>query len=142
MAEPCDYCGQLAEDEDLEIVLRESEFRGFALKKLCEVGDLLTDLVEAGGGATAVSLANESIVAVAASNTSVLAANSSRKGGWVKNISDTPIYVSLSATATTSKPTLLDSGQSLTIPASYIGAVSAIHAGVGTKNLEVVELEA
>ncbi len=69
----------------------------------------------------------------------ILAANASRKIGWVRNISDADIYVSLSGTAATTLPHKVKPDASLNLGNSsgvYTGAVSAITA-VGTKSLEV-----
>lgn len=93
--------------------------------------------------ATASAITTEATINVATSSTSVLASNSSRKGGWVRNISDVDIYVSFSGAATTSKPTRVSPEQSLYLAqwgGIYTGAVSAIHASSGSKSLEVVEL--
>lgn len=91
---------------------------------------------------TASGVTTEALVSVATTSTSVLASNASRKGGWVRNISDVDIYVSFSATATTAKPSALSPGSSLSLGDSrcvYTGAVAAIHADTGSKSLEVVE---
>lgn len=97
-----------------------------------------------GGGNTAVSSATtQAIVSVTTSNTSILSSNSSRVGGWVKNISDEDIYISFSGTAATNKPTKIRPDASLTLSGDgwvYQGAVAAIHAGTGSKSVEVVEL--
>ena len=90
------------------------------------------------------AITTESVISVQDSSTSVLSSNPDRTVAWVKNISSQPIFVSLSATATTSKPTKLLAGESLALGNGmwcYTGAVSAIHADTGhTHNLEVVEL--
>ena len=97
-----------------------------------------------GGGNTAVSSATtQAIISVTTSNTSILSSNSSRVGGWVKNISDEDIYISFSGTAATNKPTKIRPDASLTLSGDgwvYQGAVAAIHAGTGSKSVEVVEL--
>lgn len=143
MADPCEVCERLAEDETLELALRGPELSAFVVRRLCEISSSLVDISEASGGgeAPSSSTANNSLVAVTTSSTAVLAANADRLGGWVKNISDTPIYVVLAATATALLPTLIDPGQTLVIPEIYVGPISAIHAGTGSKSLEVVEFE-
>ena len=97
-----------------------------------------------GGGNTAVSSATtQAIISVTPSNTSVLSSNSSRVGGWIKNISDVDIYVSFSGTAATNKPTKVRPDASLTLSGDgwvYQGAVTAIHGDTGSKSVEVVEL--
>jgi hypothetical protein len=90
---------------------------------------------------TVSSVTTEAVISVGSSSTSVLAANASRIDGWVKNISTETIYVSLSAAATTAKPSKLAAGESLRFGHVYDGAVAAIHADAGnTHSLEVVEL--
>jgi hypothetical protein len=92
---------------------------------------------------TASGVVTETLINVATSSTPVLPANATRKGGWVRNISDSEIYVSFSTTATSGKPSLLSQGASLSLSGQgwvYTGAVAAIHAATGTKTLEVVEL--
>lgn len=97
-----------------------------------------------GGGNTEVDAATiQDLVSVTTSNTSVLAANGSRVGGWLRNISDIDIFVSLSATAAIDKPSKLTPGASFPLSGDgwvWTGAVAAIHNGSGSKSLEVVEL--
>lgn len=86
--------------------------------------------------------ATETLAAPTAVSSSVLASNSSRKGGWLKNVGDIAVWVSLSATAATSKPSKLDPGEVLQLASGavkYTGEVCAITAS-GTGSLEVVEL--
>ncbi len=91
-------------------------------------------------GASVSAITTEAIIAVGTSSTSVLGANADRNPtSWVRNISDTDIYVSLSGTATTSKPTVVRP-DGVFVLGVYKGAVSAIHGGSGSKSLEVVEL--
>lgn len=90
------------------------------------------------------SATTQALISVQDSNTSVLSANADRTAGWVKNISTQTIFVSLSGTAATNKPTKLLAGESLALGNGawiYTGAVAAIHADAGqSHNLEVVEL--
>lgn len=94
-------------------------------------------------GLSVSSISAETNFDVTTSSQVVLASNASRKGGWVRNISDTIMYVSFSGTAATNKPTKLEPGESLSFKGFddvvYTGAVSAIHAGSGNKVLEIVE---
>jgi hypothetical protein len=97
-----------------------------------------------GGIPTASSAATQTIINVNDTSTSVLASNSSRKGGWVKNISVSNIFVSFSGTASVSAPTLVEPGNTLSLGQSgtviYTGAVTAIHGVAGQqRSLEVVE---
>ena len=93
-------------------------------------------------GVAAPAITNEFIVAVATTNTAVLGADNQRKGGWVRNIDATiDIYVSMSSTAATNKPTKLRPNEYLYLSGYHHihrGAIAAIHADSGTKNLEVV----
>lgn len=90
------------------------------------------------------AVTTQALISVADSSTSVLASNANRTMAWVKNISTQTLYVSLSGTAATNKPTKLLAGESLALGNGtwvYTGAVSAIHADTGnTHSLEVVEL--
>lgn len=86
------------------------------------------------------SITTETLKTVTTSSSVVISANTARLGAWVRNISDTDIYVSHSGTATTAKPSLVKPDQSLKIISGYTGDVSAIHGGSGNKSLEVVEL--
>jgi len=91
----------------------------------------------------AAATTTQTIISVTTSSTSVLSANANRLAGWVRNISDTTIYVSLSGTASASAPSKLSPGESLQFGNGtwcYTGAVAAIHAGSGNKSLEVVEV--
>ncbi len=84
----------------------------------------------------------ESIATVTTSSSVVLAANGTRKGGWVKNVSDVYIFVSLSGTAATNAPNRIGPGEVIQLATAaviYTGAVSAIVAAA-TAFLEVVEL--
>jgi len=94
------------------------------------------------GSIGASAITTESTVSVAASSTSLLTANANRVGGWVTNVGDVEICVSLSGTATTAKPTKLAVGASLSLSGPgwvYTGAVAAISLG-GTGSADVVEL--
>lgn len=48
------------------------------------------------------AITTQAIVSVAATNTQILASNTSRKGGYLKNLSDAVVYIALATTATTS----------------------------------------
>lgn len=89
-------------------------------------------------------LTTETIVPVTDVSTTLLNANADRIGGWVKNISAIDIYVSFSDVATTSKPTKLIPGASLSFAGPqyiYTGKVTAINSSGSTpRNMEVVEL--
>jgi hypothetical protein len=83
------------------------------------------------------SSVTEVAVNVTTSSSTILASNSSRRAGWLINLSDTTIYVSFGSTATTSKIPVFQYG---TLPLScnginYTGAVNAIHAGTGSKGV-------
>jgi hypothetical protein len=89
------------------------------------------------GSASSTATATETNVNVTTSSSTILASNASRVSGWLMNISDTTIYVSFGATATTSKIPVFQYG---TLPISvngvnYTGAVNAIHAGTGSKSV-------
>lgn len=102
---------------------------------------LLANLSQNSEVPTSSTVTTEATIAVGITSTSVLAANPNRVRAYAKNISDSDIYVSLSGTASLSKPTLVSSGETLQISGAggiYTGPVSAITA-VGTKSLEVVE---
>lgn len=90
------------------------------------------------------AVTTQALISVGDTSTAVLAANADRTMAWVKNISTVTMYVSLSGTAATNKPTKLLAGESLALGNGtwiYTGAVSAIHADAGqSHNLEVVEL--
>jgi hypothetical protein len=88
--------------------------------------------------------ATQTIVEVNDTSTDVLPENLARKGGWVKNISDWNIVVSLSAAAALTEPTILEPGNPLVLGIAgsvvYQGPVTAIHDAAGLqKQLEVVE---
>lgn len=88
------------------------------------------------------NVTTEAWATVTTSSSVVLAANTSRIDGWIKNISDQTIFVSFSGTATTSKPTKLEPEETLPFlgkRAIYRGAISAIHAGTGSKTVEIIE---
>jgi len=91
-----------------------------------------------------VASVTEATGGVTTSNAEVLASNSSRLGGYIENVSDTDIWVSLGGTATTAAPTTLIKANGGTLSliidgrTVYTGAVNAIHAGSGTKNLTIV----
>lgn len=92
---------------------------------------------------TAIGTLTESNPTVTTSSTQTLAANASRKGGYLVNISDTDIYVSFGATATTSKQLVQANGGSIPFVISnqvYTGAINSIHAGSGTKTILAVQL--
>ena len=87
------------------------------------------------------AVVTETLATVGVASSVVLAANATRKGGWVKNISNEYIWVSFSATATAVKPTQLAPGVVLPFVNSgvlYTGVVSAI-CPAGNNSLEVVE---
>lgn len=113
-------------------------FRMRVLQYLCQI------LAQGVSRVLASTVQTEAVIDVNDASTVVLATNLDRKGGWVKNISDTDIYVSFSTSADTTKPTLLEPGNSLVLGlaggVTYQGPVSAIHAAAGLqKQLEVVE---
>lgn len=86
---------------------------------------------------------NETLGGVTTSSTTIIAANATRVGGWVKNISDEPVFIRLGGAASVSLPTKLEPGESLKLGDGlwcHVGAVAAIHGGSGTKNVECVEL--
>jgi hypothetical protein len=81
------------------------------------------------------SSVTETSVNVTTSNSTILASNTSRTAGWLMNISDTLIYISFGATATTSKIPVYPQG-TLALKCGdkvYTGAVNAIHASSGNK---------
>lgn len=93
---------------------------------------------------TAAAPITQGIVAVNDASTAVLAANATRKSGWIKNISDTDIYVFMGALAVVGQPTLISPGASFILGTMgtvvYTGAITAIHAAAGlTKNVEVIQ---
>ena len=73
----------------------------------------------------------------------IAGANGARRGGWIRNIDATEnIYISFSATATTSKPSLVRPFEYLYLHSNhhiYTGQISAIHAGTGSKVVEIVQ---
>lgn len=89
-----------------------------------------------------VSSVTEATGGVTTSNAEILASSASRKGGYIENVSDTTVWLSLGGTATTAAPTskLTPNGTfGLTIGGVvYTGAVNAIHGGSGTKNVTIV----
>lgn len=85
----------------------------------------------------------QTIVGVTTASAVVLPANINRLGGWLRNVSDSDITIYLGATAAAGQLIVLNPGDRFDISRDsyvYIGAVAAIHASTGTKNLEVVEL--
>lgn len=83
------------------------------------------------------------IAAVTDSSSEALASNSSRKGGWVKNIGNTNVFVGLGYTAATDKPNKLAPGEVLQLATGavkFTGAVNAICSTGESGSLEVVEL--
>lgn len=85
----------------------------------------------------------ETLGGVTTSSSTIIAANASRVGGWVKNISDEPVFVRFGGAAAVNLPTKLEPGESVKLGDGlwcHVGAVTAIHGGSGTKNVECVEL--
>lgn len=70
---------------------------------------------------------------------SILAANSSRKvGGWIQNNSDTDVWLEIGGAAVASQGiSLLGGGGTFLVNTAQ--EIRAIHAGTGTKNLDVYE---
>lgn len=93
---------------------------------------------------TFVSSATEATGGVTTSSTTILAASASRKGGYIVNESDTDIWISLGGTATAAVPStkVRANGGTLSLVIdgknTYTGAITAIHAGTGTKNVTIV----
>ncbi len=84
--------------------------------------------------------ATNSGVDVATTSTSVLSLNASRKKLILVNDSDTDIYVSFSGTAVANAGIRLNALGGTVSDDTYTGAVTAIHAGTGTKRLTTVEM--
>lgn len=88
------------------------------------------------------TVTTEANVTITGASTPILAANANRVGGYIKNIGNANVYVSFSATAATSKPTLCGPGAAVTLSGSgwvYTGDVAGITAG-SSVDVEVVEL--
>lgn len=71
----------------------------------------------------------------------VLATNAARRGAIFVNLSDTRFWMTLGPTAVVNTGIPLDPGEKWTFTqprnARYVGPISAIHAGTGTKSLSV-----
>lgn len=131
----CDPCAQKCWGQ-----VGAEQFYNMALLILCQIK--ANTAGGGGGGAVPVSSAFEDLVSVNTVSQVVLPANASRRGGWVKNISEQYIWVSLSGTASLTDPSKLAPGESVRFDSAtyiYDGAVSAI-TNSGTADLEVVEL--
>ena len=89
--------------------------------------------------ATVSQAVNNGYTEVANTSTAVIAANPDRTFHSYKNMSDIDIVVTLGTPAVLNEPKLLTPGQEWIAPASYKGAVTAIHGGTGTKVLEYIE---
>lgn len=85
-----------------------------------------------------------SVVAVDVTSTTLVAANTDRFNVVIENRTSQDIFICLGPTATTATAFMIlyDKGDVLNIPGWYHnGAISAIHAGTGTKNVQVTEVE-
>ena len=99
-----------------------------------------TDGLQTHGGR--VSSVTEATGGVTTSDAQILASDSTRRGGYINNSSDTSVWISLGGTATTAAPsTLIPPRASMNLEIGgivYTGAVNAIHGGSGTKNVAIV----
>lgn len=78
---------------------------------------------------------SQSVTSVTTSSTPILASNTNRKGAFLKNLSDTTLYISLASTAVIATSAPLYPGEVYNCPEWYAGAISAIHNGSGSKDL-------
>lgn len=77
------------------------------------------------------------LVSIGTTDTLILAANSSRNEGFVQNISDTEIQMSLHTSITLGTAFIIGPSEIFKLPTRYTGAVRGIHASTGTKDVIV-----
>lgn len=95
-------------------------------------------------GVIAADAMTESTIAVGATTTAVVPASTSRQYLLLVNVSDTDMYLSLggNAAALSGLPLYANGGSyemSIVLGNLYAGAITAIHAGSGSKSLVVLE---
>lgn len=93
------------------------------------------------GGESTPITPTHSIVEVGVANTLVLDANPNRKYLLIANNSDTDMYINLEGDAVVGQGIPLNKGGNYQMSSNYIsvGAINAIHNGVGNKQLLVTE---
>lgn len=85
---------------------------------------------------------SHSVVQVGTTSTIVLPENLNRKYVLLANNSDTDMFINFGSLATIGEGVPINAKGNYQMPKEYIynGAISAIHTGIGTKNLLVTEM--